>query len=153
MKNMPKKLLFVAVFFVGLLVGVLVSWPPRRCQEANDEKFAALMLDNTRMRAELEETKEISESYRRGMFKSQALIGFMRDTPEIIPLMRTKEFREKFKPDWWNVDLASKWLGERWFFREVIEQKVAKPGAFGPDLEGYESSEWDEPAKSILHPK
>jgi len=71
--------------------------------------------------------------------KSQALICLVRDIDGMRDVLRDKEFRARFRPNWFAPDESLKLLGGRWFVDELLEfglvdEKVAH-GADSPSLE------------------
>ena len=61
------------------------------------------------------------------MGKAMVLIDRMIDNPAVLDLLRHPEFREKYKPAWYQPAEAHKFLGSQWFIDEVEEYGMPWP--------------------------
>jgi hypothetical protein len=69
----------------------------------------------------------------------------------MVPLVKSKEFREKFHPSWLQPEVYTKIIGQKWFLRELIEQKVTTHEEMSIKLL-YEAKEFEDRAHKLLDP-
>jgi hypothetical protein len=83
--------------------------------------------------------------------KSQVLLGLVAENEGYWQILRTPEFREKFHPAWFEPAAYTKIIGRNWFFRELVDQKVATHEMMGTNY-AFDRCESEDRAQQLLEP-
>ena len=130
------------------LLGFLLAWSIFHPVPENTEKLSVLMRENNDLKSKLDEADDKADCFYAKYAKSQAAIAAIRDLDGVFQMIHTPEFREKFKPSWYDPDGFEVLLGSKWLLREIIRQKIVDPGAFGVEI--YDRREFEPAAHKIL---
>ncbi len=73
---------------------------------------------------QLTNARQAGEKFAKEFLKSQALICMMRDIDGITDLVKSRDFRSRFKAEWFAPDDSYKLIGGKWFVEELVQHNI-----------------------------